>query len=127
MITVSSIANVDTKKVFLSLENEFNPDIRYLIGIKITENAIRYTNPIEIAGTTLLKASLFKDDKPVGKIFIDTIKFHKAVASKLTFKKITSDSYKGDGSLSLVNIIRGTKNFTMDNGGLVKRRYGSGY
>jgi hexosaminidase len=43
--------------VFLSLENEFpNPDIRYLIGDKdITENAIRYTNPIEIAGTTLLK------------------------------------------------------------------------
>jgi hexosaminidase len=113
MITVSSIANVDTKKVFLSLENEFpNPDIRYLIGDKdITENAIRYTNPIEIAGTTLLKASLFKDDKPVGKIFIDTIKFHKAVASKLTFKIPFSDSYKGDGSLSLVNIIRGTKNF----------------
>jgi hypothetical protein len=30
--------------------------------------------PLRLAGTTL-KASLFKDDKPVGKIFIDTIKF----------------------------------------------------
>jgi hexosaminidase len=120
MITVSSIANVDTKKVFLSLENEFpNPDIRYLIGDKdITENAIRYTNPIEIAGTTLLKASLFKDDKPVGKIFIDTIKFHKAVASKLTFKIPFSDSYKGDGSLSLVKHHQELRIFTMDNGRL---------
>jgi hexosaminidase len=115
--------------VFLSLENEFpNPDIRYLIGDKdITENAIRYTNPIEIAGTTLLKASLFKDDKPVGKIFIDTIKFHKAVASKLTFKIPFSDSYKGDGSLSLVNIIRELRISRWTMAGLVKRRYGSGY
>jgi hexosaminidase len=112
-ITASSIVNVDTKKVFLSLQNEFpNPDIRYLIGYKdMAENAIKYINPIEVAGTTLLKASLFKDDKPVGKVFIDTIKFHKAVASKLTFKIPFSDKYKGDGSLSLVNIIRGTKNF----------------
>jgi len=113
MITASSIVNVDTKKVLLSLENEFpNPDIRYLIGEnEITENAIKYTNPIEVKGTTLFKASLFKDDKPVGKIFIDTIQFHKAVASKLTFKIPFNDSYKGDGALSLVNIIRGTKNF----------------
>jgi hexosaminidase len=112
-ITASSIVNVDTKKVSLSLQNEFpNPDIRYLIGDKdITKNAIKYINPIEFAGTTLLKASLFKDDEPVGKVFIDTIKFHKAVASKLTFKTAFSDKYKGDGSLSLVNIIRGTKNF----------------
>ena len=65
--------------MFLSLENEFpNPDIRYLTGDKdITENAIKYTNPIELTGTTLLKASLFKDDKPVGKIFTDTSSFIK--------------------------------------------------
>ena len=113
LITTSSTVDMTTKKVFLSLKNEFpNPDIRYVTGDKdINDNPVPYTNPIEIKETTLIKASLFKDDKPVGKTYIDTIKFHKAVASKLTFKTPFNKNYKGDGDLSLVNIIRGTKNF----------------
>lgn len=113
LITTSSTVDMTTKKVFLSLKNEFpNPDIRYITGDKdINDNPVPYTNPIEIKETTLIKASLFKDDKPVGKTYIDTIKFHKAVASKLTFKTPFNENYKGDGDLSLVNIIRGTKNF----------------
>ncbi|MFL9831621.1 glycoside hydrolase family 20 protein [Flavobacterium sp. ARAG 55.4] len=113
LITASSKVDLKSKNVFLSLKNEFpNPDIRYVTADKdINNKAVPYTNPIEIKETTLIKASLFKNDKPVGKTYIDTIKFHKAVAAKLIFKTPFNKNYKGDGDLSLVNVIRGTKNF----------------
>ncbi|RLD83083.1 MAG: beta-N-acetylhexosaminidase, partial [Bacteroidetes bacterium] len=46
-----------------------------------------------------------------GRIFIDTIKFHKAVAHKVSYTNLYSDSYKGEGAFTLVNTLRGTKNF----------------
>lgn len=43
----------------------------------------KFTQPIQLNKTTIVKASLFKDNKPVGNTLIDTIKFHKGVAKKL--------------------------------------------
>ncbi|MDD5150836.1 MAG: family 20 glycosylhydrolase [Flavobacterium sp.] len=113
LITATSTADLDKKIVKLALKNEFpNADIRYVLGDKsIDANAIKYTDSIAISETTLLKASLFENDKAVGKFFTDTIKFHKAVGSKLNFKTPYDDNYKADGPFSLVNILRGTKNF----------------
>ncbi|WP_341221858.1 family 20 glycosylhydrolase [Polaribacter atrinae] len=106
--------NMDTEEVTLVLNNEFTySDIRYTLNEnKLSVNAIRYTTPIKIDKTTEVHASLFKDDKPVGVAFNTTIKFHKAVGKKVTFKEIYDDRYQGEGEFGLVNTLRATKNYT---------------
>lgn len=113
LVSAASTANLDKKQIKVALKNEFpNADIRYVLDNKNLENqAIKYTDSIAITGTTILKASLFKEDKPVGKVFTDSIQFHKAVGHQLTFKNPYHENYKADGPLGLVNIIRGSKNF----------------
>jgi len=106
--------DMDTKQVSVSLKNEFtNADIRYALNEnKLSDNAIKYTEPLNIDKTTEIHASLFKDDKPVGVAFNTTIEFHKGVGKKLTYKEIYDDQYQGEGEFGLVNTLRGTKNFS---------------
>jgi hexosaminidase len=113
LVSAASTAHLDKKLVKVALKNEFpNADIRYVLDNKNLDNqAIKYTDSITIQGTTILKASLFKEDKPVGKVFTDSIQFHKALGNQLTFKNPYNENYKADGPLGLVNIIRGSKNF----------------
>ncbi|OXG04843.1 hexosaminidase [Flavobacterium araucananum] len=113
LVTASSSADLVKKQINVTLQNEFpNPDIRYVLGDKsIDHNAVKYANPIQFNQTTVLKASLFQNDKPVGKTFTDTIIFHKAVAHKVNYLTPYNDNYKGDGAFSMVNTIRGSKNF----------------
>lgn len=113
LITASSSVDIATKKVSIQLQNEFpNPDIRYVLGnSEINEKATKYQEPIQIDQTTIIKASLFKDNQPIGKPFTDSIKYHKAVGAAIKFKTPFNKNYKGDGDLSLINIIRGSKNF----------------
>lgn len=113
LVTASSSADLSQKKINVTLKNEFpNPDIRYVLGDKsLAGNAVKYTNPIEFTATTILKASLFQNEKPVGKIFTDTIIFHKAVAHKVKYLTPYNQNYKGDGPFGMVNTIRGSKNF----------------
>jgi len=112
---VSSItnANIQNKQLNISLKNEFpNADIRYVLGKgDINTQAIPYKDVITITESTILKASLFQNDRPVGKVYIDSIKFHKAVAKKITFKNAYHKSYQGSSPLSLVDVVRGSKNF----------------
>ena len=113
LVTASYTADLDKKTVKVALKNELQKtDIRYVLGDKsVSENDSKFTYPIAINETTIIKASLFENDKPTGKTFIDTIQFHKAFGSKLKFKSPYDDNYKGDEPLSLVNVIRGSKNF----------------
>ncbi|MBP4136890.1 beta-N-acetylhexosaminidase [Flavobacterium geliluteum] len=113
LVTASSSANMTQKQINVTLKNEFpNPDIRYVLGDKsLAGNAIKYTTPIEFTGNTILKASLFQNEKLVGKIFTDTIVFHKAFAHKVTYLTPFNQNYKGDGPFMMVNTIRGSKNF----------------
>lgn len=96
----------------MSLQNEFpNPDIRYVLGDgNIDHHASKYMIPLDFKQTTILKASLFQDDKPIGKVFTDTIIFHKAFAKKVKYLTPYNDNYKGDAN-TMVNTIRGSKNF----------------
>lgn len=113
LVTANTTVNLEKKLVNLTLQNEFsNADIRYVLGNKnLDKNAIKYTIPIEIQETTIVKASLFNHNKPVGKVFTDTIKFHKAVAQKIEYKTPYNDNYQGAGTFGMVNTLRGTKNF----------------
>ena len=72
---------------------------------------MKYINPIEFKETTVLKASLFQDEKPVGKTFTDTIVFHKGFGRKVSYLTPYNSNYKGDGPFGMVNTIRGSKNF----------------
>lgn len=112
LVTASSSADLVKKQINVALKNEFpNPDIRYVLGDKsIDRHAEKYVNPIEFKATTVLKASLFQDDKPIGKTFTDTIVFHKAVAHKVRYLTAFNQNYKGDAN-TMVNTIRGSKNF----------------
>nr|WP_294929027.1 family 20 glycosylhydrolase [uncultured Flavobacterium sp.] len=112
LVTASSTADLAKKQVSIALKNEFpNPDIRYVLGDKnINQQAIKYTAPIEVRETTILKASLFQDDKPVGKTYTDTLIFHKAFAHKVKYLTPFNQNYKGDAN-TMVNTIRGSKNF----------------
>ncbi|PJJ08434.1 hexosaminidase [Flavobacterium sp. 1] len=112
LVAASSTADLAKKQINVELKNEFpNPDIRYVLGNKnIDHNAVKYINPIEFKETTVLKASLFQDDKPVGKTFTDTIIFHKAVGYKVEYLTPFNQNYKGDAN-TMVNTIRGSKNF----------------
>jgi hexosaminidase len=113
LIIPSSTADLDKKTVKVALKNELQKtDIRYVLGDKsITDNPIKYTDSIVLNKTTIFKASLFENDKPTGKVLTDTIQFHKGFGSKISFKTPYNDNYKGNSPLSLVNIIRGTKDF----------------
>ncbi|WP_369753919.1 beta-N-acetylhexosaminidase [Flavobacterium sp. WC2409] len=113
LIISSSTADLKNKTVKVALKNELQKkDIRYVFGDKsLTHNPIKYTDSIVLNKTTILKASLFENDKSRGKVLIDTIQFHKGFGSKISFKTSYNDNYKGNSPLSLVNIIRGTKDF----------------
>ncbi|WP_316633353.1 glycoside hydrolase family 20 protein [uncultured Flavobacterium sp.] len=113
LVSASSSADLGKKQINVTLKNEFpNPDIRYVLGNKnIDQNALKYTTPIGFKETTILKASLFQNDKPIGKTFTDTIVFHKGFGHKVSYLTPYSESYKGDGPFGMVNTIRGSKNF----------------
>lgn len=105
--------DLNTQEVLISLNNEFpNADIRYALNDDaLNESATPYTTPIKINQTTRIKASLFKDGKPVGKPFTETIEFHKGVGKTIFFKKPYHKDYPGEDEFGLVNTLRGTKNF----------------
>jgi hexosaminidase len=113
LVTADATVNLENKTASVTLQNEFpNPDIRYVLGAKeIDENATKFTAPIELNETTIIKASLFKDNKPVGKTFTDTIKFHKAVARKVEYIVPVDERYQGVGEFNMVNTLRATKNY----------------
>ena len=113
LVTADTQINLEENTVEVLLKNEFpNSDIRYTIdGTELSSTSKKYLEPIKITKTTNLKASLFENDVPIGKEFNEIIKFHKAVGKKVSYKEIYSDNYQGAGEFTLVNTLRGTKNF----------------
>ncbi|WP_299666596.1 family 20 glycosylhydrolase [uncultured Polaribacter sp.] len=105
--------NADKKSASLILTNEHpTANIKYALdNDALNRSSKTYTKPISLTATTVVKASIFSDDKLTGALFLDTIKFHKAIASNLIFKTKYSNKYKGSGEFTLVNTLRGTKNF----------------
>lgn len=113
LVTANTSVDLESKTVSLSLQNEFlDPDIRYVLGTdEINENATKFTQPIQLNKTTIVKASLFKDNKPVGNTLIDTIKFHKGVAKKVEYLEPYDERYQGAGEFNMVNTLRATKDY----------------
>lgn len=111
MYQVKSTISEKNNKIILSLESEFlDKDIRYWIDNQPIKEAKRYTQPIEINKTTIIKSAGFIDEKP-NVIQNDTIVFHKAVGKSVRYAPTYHKSYQGQGDGTLTNIVRGTKNF----------------
>lgn len=112
-VTADAKINIEEKVVEVILKNEFpKSDIRYSTdGNELNSASKKYTEPIKITETTNLKASLFENDKPIGRELNQTIKFHKAIGKRITYNEMYSDSYKGVGKFNMINTLRGTKNF----------------
>ena len=113
LVMADTQINLKENTVEVLLTNEFpNSDIRYsLDGSALKSTSKKYLDPIKISETTILKASLFENNKPIGKEFNETIKFHKAVGKKVSFKEIYDENYQGSGAFNMTNTLRGTKNF----------------
>ncbi len=113
LVNATTKINIENKVIEVILENEFpDSDIRYsLDGSDLNSTSEKYIKLIQLSETTSIKATLFKNDKPVGKEFNKVIKFHKAVGKIVTYKELYSDSYKGAGKYGMTNTLRGTKNF----------------
>ena len=113
LVMADTKINLENKSVEVLLKNEFtDSDIRYVLdGNDLSQNSIKYMEPIQLTKTTLVKAMLFKNDKPIGKELNELIKFHKAIGKKIIFLEKYHDSYQGAGEYGMVNSLRGTKNF----------------
>ncbi|WP_405604065.1 family 20 glycosylhydrolase [Polaribacter sp. Asnod1-A03] len=112
---IGSKATIDAKNktVALTLYNEYkDSDIKYALGgDELDVNSSKFTEPIILNKTTAIKAVLFENDEPKGRVFTDTIVFHKAVSNKVDYKTNYHERYKGSDAFNLVNTLRGTKNF----------------
>ena len=113
LVTADTQINMEEKVVEVLLKNEFsNSDIRYTLdGSDLNSTSKKYTESIKMLETTNIKASLFENDKPVGREFNQLIKFHKGVGKKVSYHEMYSKSYQGAGEFGMVNTLRGTKNF----------------
>ena len=111
--TIMADAEVDEdQKVTIALKTEFpDTDIRYVLNEENLASAGKYTTPIEITGTTRVRASRFENDKPVGKVFEKTFTWHKAVGKKVTYANEWNKNYPGSGTYNMVNVLRGGKDF----------------
>lgn len=106
--------DVGTGTVQIGLQSEFpGSTIKYAFNDqKLDIGAADYTKPLKIDRSTLLKAAVFENGKVKGTPFGKTFNFHKALGAKLTFDPEPHPSYSGSGTSTLVDVLRGSKNFT---------------
>jgi len=67
-----------------------------------------YTEPILINKSTNIKAAVFNSENRLGRIFSETINYHKAVGKRITIDKAPHKSYSGSGAKGLINGISGS-------------------
>jgi len=113
LVTSDTQINMEEKAVEVLLKNEFPfGDILYTLdGSALSATSEKYVGAIKMSKTTRIRAALYENGKPMAKEFDKTIKFHKAVGKKVTYKEVYHKNYKGAEEFGMVNALRGTKNF----------------
>lgn len=108
-ITLSTKVDDKDNSISVVANSEFpNMDIRYSLN---GQEDKKYTAPIKIDKTTSIKASIFENEKSIGKPAEKTFTFHKAVGQKVSYNIQPSERYKGNSG-TLVDILKGSANFT---------------
>lgn len=112
-VTVTTEIDLKEKSLKVILNNEFpNTQIRYVTGDEqLNAQAKLYEGSIAMNTTSKLKAGVFKDGKVLGDTLVKTFHFHKAVGKKVAYEPEYNDQYQGQGAVTVVNVLRGSKNF----------------
>ncbi|MCL3781078.1 beta-N-acetylhexosaminidase [Prolixibacteraceae bacterium JC049] len=111
-VTAKTKLNIEKKQLAVSLTSELGDDpIHYTVdGSTPTEQSPRYSAPIILKKPTTIKAATFANGKQMGKVLTQNFNIHKATVKPVEQKIAVSPKYKGQGALTLVNSIRGSKN-----------------
>lgn len=100
-----------TLKVGLSAEVPA-PEIHYTTdGTVPTVASPLYSQPFAIDRPVMIKASVFRDNKPATKPLSCEVLSHKAIACTIMLKFPNSQRYKGRGDYTLVDGMKGSSNF----------------
>ncbi|MDO1511570.1 family 20 glycosylhydrolase [Maribacter confluentis] len=107
----SATVDIGSKSISVKLHNEFDDaDIRYAFAHD-ADNFIPYTAPVTIDSSVTITAKAYEDGKAISPLFIQQYDFHKGVGAKVTYHTLYNSSYAGEGESTLVNVLRGSKNF----------------
>ena len=111
-VTADSDLN-DDGSITVRLHNEFpDSEIRYSLGdASLTAEASAYTGALTLKNTSTIKAGVFEEGRIVGDTLVKTFNFHKAVGKPVTYSPKYTDQYSGTGDDTMVNVLRGSKNF----------------
>ncbi len=116
-ITVYPEVNEHNRSMKLTLKTDVNnPLIRYTLdGSNPKISSPVYKGPIEINKTTRLKAAVYSEGERQERLLNRNFEINKSFAGDITFKYANSPQYSGQGKYTLVNGIRGGKEFNDGN------------
>lgn len=106
---VKGILKTDDTGSFYGLNTLLpNVDIRYTLdGSTPDLHATLYDQPILFNENKNIKAAVFDAQGQLGSLFVQELKYHKAVGKSITFNVDPHPSYSGGGKSSLINGIQG--------------------
>lgn len=101
----------ENRSLRISLGTEvLEPEIRFTTdGTVPVANSPVYTEPLEITGTTTVKAAVFVNGESMEQLLNRTYVIHQAFAANVQLKYPNSPRWDAQGPLSLVNAIRGSR------------------
>jgi len=89
-----------------------SPEIRYTTdGTDPGAGSPVYDKPLKMNGKSTVRAAIFDNGKPMGRISSKSININKATGMKVQYNTPHSDRYKGHGERTLVNGISGSGDF----------------
>ncbi|MFT2008491.1 family 20 glycosylhydrolase [Pontibacter sp. 13R65] len=90
-----------------------SPQIFYTLdGSEPTPKSQPYTAPFPLKTSAVVKAATFADGKVAGKVSTSTFEVHKAFAKPVKLKNQPYQAYQGEGPVTLVNGLSGSKSHT---------------
>lgn len=104
-LSILSRFNIAEKKAEVTISSEqFKPEIRYTTdGSNPVAGSPLYKDGIPLSATATVKAVIFKNQQPLGKIQELELDVHKAIGKKVIYNNKWSSSYPAQKELSLVN------------------------
>ncbi len=116
-VRFESVFNERDKMVALQLSTEVpNADMYYTLdGSTVNSDSQKYTGPINIDQSSFVQAVSYIDGKKMGEVAKINFNIHKATAKQVTYLNEPHEKYKGSGAITLVNSLRGSRNFSDGN------------
>ncbi|MCG8580219.1 MAG: family 20 glycosylhydrolase [Bacteroidales bacterium] len=116
-VQFESVFNEKEKQIGLELSTEMpGMDIYYSTdGTEPTTSSLKYNGIINIDSSVEIKACSFENGKKAGNSSGINLSIHKATAKPVKYMNQPNEKYKGDTGITLVNSLRGSRNFSDGN------------